>query len=163
VHIPVFVSAPTTLSIPDETVRDAFMRQLDALGLEPRALGLSDYPAANPLSEVTDLARRCSGALILGFGQFTAATGLMNAGTSKETKVKKVVMPTPWNQLEGGLVAGLGLPLLVFRSAGVSGGMFDPGVGDYFVQNMPITSDAVAAGPVVEVLRKWAGAVHRFT
>ena len=39
--------------------------------------------------------------------------------------------------MEAGILFGLGLPLLVFRENGISGGIFDSGVTDVFVHRMP--------------------------
>ena len=48
-----------------------------------------------------------------------------------------IIHPTPWNHLEAGILFRLGLPLLVFRESGIQGGIFDPGVTDVFVNQMP--------------------------
>ena len=43
------------------------------------------------------------------------------------------VAPTPWNQLETGLLFGLGLPLLVLKQEGITGGIFDEGASDVLI------------------------------
>jgi hypothetical protein len=48
-----------------------------------------------------------------------------------------VKFPTPWNQLEAGILFSLRLPLMVFREDG-SGGVFDNGVTDVFVNRLPL-------------------------
>ena len=58
-------------------------------------------------------------------------------------------------------MVALGLPVQVFRASGVRGGMFDPGVGDYFVQAMPKTAEEAAEEAVAEVMRKWAAKVQQ--
>src|ERR1035438_6722877 len=71
-RIPVFLSAPTVLTNEQEALRKLILRQLDRNGLEPRALGRSDYPTELPLREVLTIARHCAGGIILGFQQFRA-------------------------------------------------------------------------------------------
>jgi len=101
-------------------------------------LGKDDFPVDTPLSEVFGMIRRCSGAVVLGFRQFHAPSGVFKAGTSAvRTEDKDVYMPTPWNQLEGGMIFALNLPTLIFREAGISGGIFDMGNQDAFVHGMP--------------------------
>ena len=63
------------------------------------------------------LARRCSGGVIMGFGQYRITRGTRKAGTRAELRIdgKPVRIPSAWNQIKAGLLFGLGLPLLVFR------------------------------------------------
>src|SRR6266480_2192438 len=118
--IPVFVSCPTSLSPSQEAARTVIIQQLDDNDLEPRALGRSDYPTDLPLREVAMIARHCSGGIILGFEQFYAPSGVVKRGTAGEKAAPgEVVMPTPWNYLEAGILFGLRLPLLVFREDGI--------------------------------------------
>ncbi len=139
--IPVFVSCPTTLSPAQDASRALILRELDNLELEPRAVGRSDYPVDSPLREVFVLARHCSGGVILGYSQVTVTDGINKPGTQHEVPLSGVKLPTPWNHVEAGILFALGLPLLVFREDRVSGGIFDLGAGDVFVQRMPVSED----------------------
>jgi hypothetical protein len=161
-RIPVFVSAPTKLTVHQEASRKLILREMERNGLEPRALGRSDYPTELPLREVLTIARHCAGGIILGFQQFRADTGAFMPGTDAEKSVSTpVLFPTPWNQLESGILFSLGLPLLVFRESGVSGGVFDHGVTDVFVHAMP---PPTISGPTKKsfsaVLLKWQAEVR---
>ena len=93
------------------------------------------------MREVLTLAKHCSGGLILGFSQFEATAGTWKKGSPFAAKVgkdKPVQFPTPWNQLETGILFALAIPLLVFRETGISpGGVFDTGVTDLFIHPMP--------------------------
>ncbi len=152
--IPVFVSSPTTLSRVQEARRKLILDQLEALNLEPRALGRSDYPTDLPLREVHVIARHCAGGVILGFSQFKANGGVLKEGTKSEsTTTEDVRFPTPGNQLEAGILFSLKRPLLVFREDGVSGGVFDAGVTDVFVHSMPTSKSDQS--DLREVFLKW--------
>ena len=50
-------------------------------------------------------------------------------------------IPSPWNHLEAGILFGLRLPILIFRDTGITGGVFDPGVSDVFIHEMPVVTD----------------------
>ena len=164
-RIPVFVSGPTQLNSRQETSRKVVIAILDDLQLEPRALGRSDYPKDVPLKEVYAIARHCHGGLILGFEQFRATSGVWRAGTKEEKKVTPagaVAFPTPWNQLEAGILFGLKLPLLIFREAEVYGGVFDIGTTEVFVHKMPPPRpSAKKRDELKEVFLKWHAAVSR--
>lgn len=161
-RIPVFVSCPTALSRSQDQSRTLILRELARQGLEPRALGRSDYPTDLPLREVLVIARHCSGGVILGFEQFSANSGAWKRGTREQRKLKKPTpFPSSWNHLEAGILFGLRLPLLVFKEPEISGGVFDSGVTDVFVHTMPTprTSRQNKAG-LLEVFRKWQGRVR---
>jgi hypothetical protein len=163
-RIPVFMSSPTKLNKQQEASRSRIVAELSRLQLEPRALGRSDYPSEFPLREVFVIARHCSGGIILGFEQFMATAGVWKRGTREQKRVargKPVHFPTPWNHLESGILFGLQLPLLIFREEGVSGGVFDEGVTDVFIQMIPAGDISRANLEAFrEVLLKWSSRVR---
>ena len=72
-----------------------------------------------------------------------------------------MVFPTAWNHLEAGILFSLQLPLLVFKEKGISGGVFDSGVTDVFIHNMPyppLKSDGKRS--LREVFLKWQAKVR---
>ncbi|HEV7405585.1 MAG TPA: hypothetical protein VGO11_21750 [Chthoniobacteraceae bacterium] len=162
-RIPVFVSSPTKLNPAQEQVRLQVFSVLEEYGLEPRALGQSDYPTRLPLRGVVTIAKHCAGGVILGFEQQFAAEVEIRRGLSPpQDSLKNVSFPTPWNNLEGGILFSLDLPLLVFREAKISGGIFDNGVSDVFIHPMP--SIAPVGGflrDVRDVFLKWQADVRR--
>lgn len=157
-QIPVFVSCPTSLNPAQESSREIINGLLEEMNLEARALGRSDYPVALPLREVFVIARHCAGGIILGFSQFLARTGVNKPGTPKQADAVDVPFPTSWNHLEAGILYSLGVPLLVFREQGITGGVFDPGVSDVFVNDMPIPGQT-RIGDLREMFLKWRGKV----
>jgi hypothetical protein len=164
-RIPVFVSCPTKLSAAQLRSRALILGFLRDLQLEPRALGRSDYPNDVPLREVYVIARHCHGGIILGFEQFQASVGVWKRGTKEASRVKAsapVLFPSPWNQLEAGILFGLKLPLLIFRESNVYGGVFDVGTTEVFVHSMPppkATKEKRAE--LKEVFLKWHAEVSR--
>jgi len=167
--IPIFVSCPTSLNPKQESSRRALMRFLDEFNLEPRALGRSDYPAEFPLREVLVIANHCAGGIILGFEQFHATAGTWKRGLGKDKGEKRlgkketIAVPTPWNNLEAGILFGLNLPLLIFKEPTISGGVFDIGVTDVFIHPMPKGRIGVSDHESLkEVFLKWYGRVSAF-
>ena len=148
-RIPVFSSVPSKLDERQSVSRRYIYAHLRALGLEPRTIGVSDRGMHNPLHEVRTLARHCAGGIILGYSQVTAkvATGLaarqeLDGTITIRTKpIRPYSAATPWNQLETGVLFGLGLPLFVLKEDGITGGIFDEGASDVLVHSMPMPSD----------------------
>jgi len=161
--IPVFVSCPTSLNESQSASRALILRQLKRFNLEPRALGRSDYPTELPLREVLLVARHCSGGLILGFEQYRSLKGLRKPGSVEEQEQEaRVSIPTPWNHLEAGILFGLRLPILIFREKEISGGVFDPGVSDVFIHEMPSPTDTRSRKDALgDVFLKWQAEVRR--
>ncbi len=162
-EIPVFVSCPTSLSEAQSGAREMVLDQLKRFNLQPRALGRSDYPTELPLREVLLLARHCSGGVILGFEQHRSLTGVRKPGSPEEQlQSSPLSIPTPWNQLEAGILFGLKLPVLIFRETGIEGGVFDPGVTDVFIHVMPSPQDEPARKSALgDVFLKWQAEVRR--
>lgn len=160
--IPIFGSCPTHLSKKQDDVKRLLLGELGHAGLEWRSIGQTDYPTSCPLREVFFLAKHCSGGVVLGFSQFSTTSGTWKKGTPFEKRQSdKASFPTPWNHLETGILFSLGLPCLVFREPGISGGVFDNGVSDLFIHEMPNPrmprSKRIALSQIV---RKFAADVH---
>jgi len=155
--IPVFVSCPTTLTKSQEKMRNVIMEILDDLQLEPRALGRGDYPKDYPLKEVYVIAKHCAGGIILGFEQIYLETGIRKRNSKDQSVIAKPIMiPTPWNHLEAGILFGLKAPLLIFKEEGIEGGVFDFGITDAFVHAMPpVNPSSSKKDELKQVFLKW--------
>ena len=164
-RIPVFVSAPSpdNLSPDQEKSATIILELVKRYKLEWRALGRSDYPNDLPLKEVSRVIRHCSGGIILGFEQFRATEGAVKRGSPKEKKVESpVVFPTPWNQLEAGILFGASLPLLIFREPSITGGIFDVGTYEGFIHQMPDAAmPAEALDDLDSEFQHWVARVRR--
>lgn len=159
-RIPVFISCPTTLTKKQKELRKFLIDLIEDLNMEPRALGTSDYPKDYPLKEVAIIARRCSGGIILGFEQIRVLNGILKAGTPVEKEIKSpLLLPTPWNQIEAGILFGLRLPLLIFKEDGITGGVFDNGITDAFVHTFPDKLTDKKKDEIKQVIQKWFGEV----
>lgn len=153
--IPVFVSCPTSLNEKQNEYNEMINKLLDANGLERRALGRSDYPLENPLKEVVALAKHCAGGLILGFEQMYAENVTQKRGTSAQKNSSSMLFPTPWNNLEAGVLYSLDLPLLILKEGEISGGIFDVGTSSYYIHNIESNFN------LQQVFFKWVMNVHK--
>lgn len=159
--IPIFVSCPSTLNRKQELWRKLIIGLLEQMNLEPRAIGRSDYPTEAPLHEVLVLARKCSGGIILGFEQYYFPSGVLKRGTKDSIKLRRIPIPSPWNHIESGVLFSLGVPLLVFKEEGVSGGIFDHGVTDVFIHEFPRTPILKASTNMLkDIMLKWQAQVR---
>lgn len=153
--IPVFVSCPTVLNKQQNNLRKMIIEIIEDLNMEARALGRSDYPKDFPMKEIAIIAKRCSGGIILGFEQTRITTGISKKGTKDEKAIADKILPTPWNDIEAGILFGLKLPLLLFKEKGISGGVFDYGITDVFVHTFPDKITKAKKDEIKQVVQKW--------
>lgn len=160
--IPVFVSAPTMLSPDQQASYDCILGILEDENLERRALGRSDFGIDAPLKEVYAIARHCSGGLILGYSQARAERLVPKPWLPGSKALDDQPLPTPWNNLEAGLLYGLKIPLMIFREQGIVGGVFDPGVSELYVQTLPLGRPSPEVEAVLKsTIKTWAGKVRQ--
>lgn len=165
-RIPVFVSAPSpdNLSPEQEQSANIILELVTRYKLEWRGLGRSDYPNDVPLKEVLRMVRHCSGGIILGFEQFRSSQGEFKPGSPKAKAASSAVsFPSPWNQLEAGILYSSGLPMMVFREPGISGGVFDVGTSEAFIHQMPRANNAPEVRDDLDsVFQNWVARVRTF-
>lgn len=134
----VFVSRPTTVDPSFEKQYVAFERFLRGRGLLLQRLGRENYSRKAPLIAVRDILHACAGAIVLGYPHTRHSHRVVRGTTT--TTAFELDSPTPWNQIEGALAYGLGLPVLVVAHPTISGGIFDHGV----TGEMVVTLDLAA-------------------
>jgi len=160
-RFPVFVSTPNCLSPKQQAVYDFILAELSQHSLEPYTLGQSHQPTQSPLHEVMIMARHVCGGVILGFEQFCATAGVSKPGTDRESKLgSPTYFPTPWNQLEAGVLYTVGVPLLILREPSIAGGIFDQGVSRWFTHTLPGAEELDHHRVVISsVIADWRGKV----
>ena len=104
--------------------------ELTVTALEQEDIGVDrvtrvSYSAAAPLSDIRTAMARCVGTVILCIPQLLVSEGSWREGTEEEKRIAGLRLPTPWNQIEAGIAAGLGLPTLVVGVACSEGGILD--------------------------------------
>jgi hypothetical protein len=128
----IFLSRPSALGPKCELAYEQFMRFLKKEQFKPRRLGKSDYSLKAPLHAVIDIMDECQGAIILGYAQVVIQHEIKRGTTVQASS--GMVLPTPWNQIEGALAYFRKIPVMVIAQEGVSGGIFDYGVtGDFIL------------------------------
>src|SRR5215469_7889863 len=164
-RIPVFISAPSpdNLSPAQEGSIAIIHGLVSRYKLEWRALGRSDYPNDLPLKEVLRMVKHCSGGIILGFEQFRASAGEFKPGSpNAKTATPPISFPTPWNQLEAGILFSAGLPIMIFREPSIIGGVFDVGTTEVYIHQMPnATTKPESLDDLDSVFQNWVGRVRR--
>jgi hypothetical protein len=114
------------------------------------------------LKEVLRMVNHCSGGIILGFEQFYAAKGEYRRNSQTSETATNISFPTPWNQLEAGILFSSKLPIIIFGEPGIAGGVFDIGTTEVFIHQMPTSTMAPDAQDDLDsVFQNWAARVRR--
>jgi hypothetical protein len=134
----IFISRPNWISDEFKQGLAKFTSLLKTYDLNPRTLGVSDYPTDSPLDEVITIMNQCVGVIILGYPQIHIEKGLLkgNAIPSKSS----VVLATEWNHIEASLAYAKSFPLLVIRHIGVSRGIFDKGALNKYLYEVDLAN-----------------------
>jgi hypothetical protein len=111
--------------VPQRAIVEIIAGALEHEGLSVERVTSTSYGAIAPLSNVRNAMRGCVGAVILGLSQLVVSGGHWRPGTEDEALVENLCLPTPWNQIEAGLAAGLGLPILAIRADCADSGVFN--------------------------------------
>ena len=130
----IFLSRPTVIDASFSEGLEIFISQLQALGIKPRTLGVTDYPSNSPLDEVLELMEMCKGAIILGYPQIEIKKALL-----KNNEIFDLKLATEWNHIEASLAYALKLPLLIIHHTGVVRGIFDRGTINNFIYERDLT------------------------
>ncbi|HUC15074.1 MAG TPA: pentapeptide repeat-containing protein [Acidimicrobiales bacterium] len=149
----VFVSRPSVLTAVQEATWRLAEDALGSSGADVVRLGRTEYPPTSVLADVRRVMSRCGGVVILGLRQVEIAKGRWRPGTPEERSADGLALATPWNHVEGGMAAALGLPVLVVKEPGVEGGIFDL-AGDVLIVTADL-DDMMSREHAQTMMRRW--------
>ena len=158
----IFVSKPNTLTEGQQELWQQLEGRLKERSLRPRTLGTTDYSNAAPIGAVKNVTDRCHGVLILGLRQIRVTEGIAKEDTNEKQVLRNHLLPTPWNHIEAGMGFAWGLPPLIIKEQGVSGGVFDLGISGSFVHEVMLPSEEwLRSEAFLQPLNEWVEEVTR--
>lgn len=156
----VFVSVGSRFRDDQRAFIDTLFRQLKAIGLEPHAVGVTDFSHKNPLKHIEELMRECDGSVIVAFERMFIESGTEKRDSPQEKPVQDALVPTPWNQIEAAMAYTLGHPLLVLVEEGCRPEGLLEGGYDWYVQRVNITPASLSEHNVLGQIHSWRAAVE---
>ncbi len=148
----IFLSRPNWVGPEFKQGLEAFTNILKSYEMNPRTLGVSDYPVNTPLDEVISIMDQCVGTIILGYPQIEVKEGVLKG----ETIDSSVILATEWNHIEAGLAYAKGLPLLVIHHKGVQRGIFDRGAISKFLHEVDLSNSTwFSEEPIIGAISAW--------
>jgi len=151
----IFVSVGGTATDEQEKFVLAVEARLRSEGFDPHTVGRNTFSADAPLKAVTELMRKCSGAVVIAFERSYFPAGVAKRGGPKQSALAEVKLPTVWNQIEASLAYANGLPLMVIVEAGLQNeGLLERGY-DWYVQEVKLEAASLATSEFNGVLADW--------
>jgi len=140
-QIRVFISKPGFLDYQQQQHVKSLLSRLETEGIISHTLERTEYPQFGVISEVQRLMSDCAGAVIFGFKQLEVSEGFWRSSTPEEKHLKDIYLATPWNHVEAGMEAMLGIPIFIVCQRGVDGGIFDVALGEHQIYRVFIEDD----------------------
>ncbi len=148
----VFISRPNWIPTDFEKGINGFYNLLKSVDLNPRTIGLSDYPNESPSDEVINLMKICKGTLVLGIPQIQIINGIIRGNEL----VNQVDLGTEWNHIEAALAYSIGHPLLIIHHKNIKRGIFDRGTCNAFIYEIDMTDPSWSLSSEISgVLKNW--------
>ena len=161
--IDVFISVGRTYNDEQVAFQKAFFDFLRAQGLEPHAVGITNFTSSQPLKLIEDLMNTCSGTVILAMERFYFESGIEYRDSDRTRNLRITKIPTIWNQIEAALAYGLNHPLLVIVEDGIRNeGLLEPNY-DWYVKKISIQDSALHETEFLGVFNDWKSRVEQFS
>lgn len=129
----IFLSLGTTENKLHQELAKTIESHLEINDLTPQTVGRTYFSSKQPLIAIKELMHECAGSVILAYERTHLIDAIEKRGSSKETRLQKLNLPTVWNQIEAAMAYTLGHPLLVLVEDGLKyEGLLEPNY-DWYV------------------------------
>ena len=139
---------------------DAVLNSLKTVGLSPRIMGENEWTHGRPLKGIKDIIMECEGLVIIAFTRTKFDKGTESKGEINK-ELTNILLPTPWNHIEGSIAYSFDLPLLVIAENGLkSEGLIEKG-HDWTVYWTDLSVNNVNSNSFSGFLLSWKKAVEK--
>lgn len=129
----VFFSIPGCTGADDDALIKEYRKVIEDLNYEVVCYSRDQYPQFGQLNKVRQDIQQASAMLVFGFKQIRIDKATFRPNTKEEEIWEKKWLPTPWNEIEVGLGAMLGLPILLVKDNDINSGIFDKHLSETFI------------------------------
>ncbi len=125
----IFISKSNALSLEQETRYENLLEILQERG-KIETLERTEYQPFGALSTISTQIKGCSGLVIIGFEQLKIKDGDFRSLTNEHKELCDISLATPWNHIEAGMAAMMGIPILILADNGINDGIFEDVLDD---------------------------------
>jgi len=124
-------------------------------GVDPRIIGVNEYPPGSPVHKIRDAMSTCDGVLVVAYERKHVQHGAERRGSPRERPLVDEKYTTTWNHIESAIAFSMGIPLYILCQTGVvEEGLIESKV-DWFVQRIDLVPDVLSKPQVLESIRAW--------
>jgi hypothetical protein len=132
---------------------EAFLR--NECEVDPRIIGVNEYPSGSPLGKIRDVMRTCNGVIIVAYERKHVGTGTEKRGSSAAKAFEDRAYTTPWNHIESAMAFSMGVPIHILCQKGLAEeGLIETKV-DWYVQYLDVKAGAFRSPEVSAAIRAW--------
>ena len=129
----IFFSIPGCASAEDNALISEYRKVLEQMNYNVICYARDQYPQFGQLNKVRKDILQSAAMLVFGFKQIRIDKAIFRPNTKEEEIWEKRWLPTPWNEIEVGLGAMLGLPILLVKDNDIHSGIFDNHLSESFI------------------------------
>jgi hypothetical protein len=137
----VFFSMPGNMSKDDETMVAAYRDYMVKLGFDVVYYNRDTYPRFGQLSKIKSSIEKCAALIAFGTKQTFIKEGTYRPGMIGERQINQGWLSTPWNEVEVGMAAMAGLPILLIKDDDIEDGIFDNIISETFIYSLTSKTD----------------------
>lgn len=157
----VFISKGSAATDEQRQFVDAILDMLKTAGLSPRIMNENEWSHEQPLKAIKKIISQCDGIVLIAFTRTIIENGSEVKKDSKND-LKNILLPTPWNHIEGAIAYTMGMPLLVIAENGLkSEGLIENGY-DWRVYWTDLNPDIVKTDSFRGFLASWKDAMDTY-
>jgi hypothetical protein len=153
--VDVFISAGRPFTASQEEFLASLEDYLRANGLNPRAVGRSEFPHKSPLKFIDGIMSQCTATVVVAFERLHVNDGVERRGSAEERQFKSENISTAWNQIESAMAYTKGHPLFVLVENGCRNDGLLEGGYDWYVQRITMTRDTLNSKVFVGAFNNW--------
>ncbi len=165
--IPVFLSYPKPYCKSQEDFIAQVCDYLESRGIAARTLGVTDYDMQEPLTAIRRLLLESNGLITIALrrSHIKEGIGKPSSDTGQASySLNDTWLSSPYCQIEPAMAFQIGLPILIFREAGViAEGMLEKGVTGTYLPEFDLSnplSNYLEGQEWKQLMGKWEGYVR---
>ena len=129
----IFFSIPGCTIADNNSIISQYRKLLEGLNYNVVCYTRDQYPQFGQLNKIRKDILQSAAMVVFGFKQIRIDKATFRPGTKEEVKWENMWLPTPWNEIEVGLGAMLGLPILLVKDKDINNGIFDSKLSESFI------------------------------
>lgn len=136
----VFFSIPGCVSIEDSSIIAQYKKEITNLGYNVICYTRDKYPQFGQINKIRLDIMKSSAMIVFGLKQLKLDKAIYRPGTEEQNDWSTKWIHTPWNELEVGLGAMIGMPILLVKDKCIDTGIFDRHLSESFIEVVSTSS-----------------------